>query len=688
MIARNDYSSGKQNKNTCQVIPEATEDRKLLTLPCDNHGNVFNSMLQILMHTSEIVLELDRLFTKYRLSKNKDSLANCLYRLVNSSNSTMDRLKAHTTLLTYFEHSIFEKHLNADDYIFKAFLREVEGEINSALKSYPYYARTEATLGGLYQGLIEENLACGHFKDPAMLHLPFLMLFQNVYENIGAKGNFLEDVFVGSQCQTYQTNCCWQRSYLRRPPLYLGIKISPNVYQRSYSVKTTLRSFQDLERTLQLEYEFHSGVFRTDGERIVAVTRRKLNDKFYVFNEDSSFPIDDLDFLRFCYCPQILFYKLVKKESVTSFSTICSNNNTTLLKTSHNSYNTKCESIAPSPTTIYNTERETKENVAPFRMINVNANIVPSENTIPYPQTLLKFDNRTTNLYGLPNYGNTCFANAVLQILLHIEEFIDGLVEIEYSNPKQCPLLHKFVDLVSYMQLETEHREEIKSAHSSILHHLERFILALKQGKAGVSSEFFLTVLKVLEDETKGLQFQSKKGQKQIPNIRKAFLGETMTQTICHKCQNEDPTPGLLPYLSVTYKNFMNPTFENNLFTNNKTECSECNNKEVEQCAYLTEAPKYLVIWVEYGNNHTIKTYDSDAKLHKTIFLNKGQHLEKLDIAAYEFFGGIFDYSHDGIHDVAIVNVRDNFYKFNDMDVREASKLWETPKLLFYKSRD
>lgn len=181
----------------------------------------------------------------------------------------------------------------------------------------------------------------------------------------------------------------------------------------------------------------------------------------------------------------------------------------------------------------------------------------------------------TENLFGLPNVGNSCFVNSILQVFLNCDLLMEEIDKIELDVPSFLYYLKTLKRLSS-------------SRHKTFLD----FVNFIQQ-KSGFnlrqqndSHEFLVRILDIIEDENK-----------EIYNL---FIGTKVSELKCERCEyknriSEDYN-SLNFYLNTynKFSNLLNAEFECDIIDNCK--CEKCGNTRLINRKYIDKFPKILIV--------------------------------------------------------------------------------------------
>ena len=338
---------------------------------------------------------------------------------------------------------------------------------------------------------------------------------------------------------------------------------------------------------------------------------------------------------------------------------------------------------------------------------------------------------------GLRNIGSTCYMNATLQCLLHVNElivyFIDEypkdqktLNEINKNAPTRGDISRVFFNLVNGVYDEENPKKSKKSIKAKtsfwpfgsgnkdtfspdeFKKTLGKHNIQFRKFEANDSKDLILYLLQTLHEE---LNYFGNKNQrlKYIPNqynifetfshfnynynsnnfskISVLFYGTYLNSTACQTCKNilynfqkfEFISFGLFKYNNKTFNimdGFRDNSMPSLLAGDNQFFCGYCKQlKDAETTCTIFEPPNKLLINLDYGKNKKYKPsrIDFDEEIDITNFVNF-DYKQKFK---YRLLSVCTHYGNSGSsgHYIAFCRNKDNrWYEFNDSSCSECSK--------------
>lgn len=294
---------------------------------------------------------------------------------------------------------------------------------------------------------------------------------------------------------------------------------------------------------------------------------------------------------------------------------------------------------------------------------------------------------------GLPNKGNTCFANAALQCILSTKVLQDHLSTTSSSTQFTSELKSIFVshqsdtiDPSSLLNLvwrnsSVFHPGEQNDAHEFIVYLLDKLHEELKKPYKETQS------LQMTKAEKSWAQYM----EKNYSIVSEEFQGQLKTTLVCQKCEKVKERFEPFMYLSLSIsenRSCIDECLEQfqmeELLTGiNKWYCKNCKELvEARKKSEILRVPNYLIIhFKRFKNQH----HKNCGFVHYTEELNiptavQGQTSFEL-YSKIKHFGVI-----TGGHYIAEAKKTGTWYSFNDSSVNQTNFCPSSDTyLLFYK---
>ena len=360
--------------------------------------------------------------------------------------------------------------------------------------------------------------------------------------------------------------------------------------------------------------------------------------------------------------------------------------------------------------------------------INMNNNI----NNLLSRNNILDF----FPLVGLENVGSTCFMNAILQCLIHIQELSLYFLN-EYPNDEQS-LNNINSESVTRGQLSKAYYDIVKGVdtiskqNNSYNHYrpkkfkeiLGEYNKQFSKYEANDSKDLILYLLQTFHDELNYFGNKKVPGNIQYPDptleanvftyfnftynftnfskISNLFYGTYENIIICSKCHTSYFSFQKFEYISFSTYKYRNQKFnimngfedmesKQRLEGTNQYQCNKCNKLvNAEIYCKIANLPKYLILNIDYGKdkknkvNELIFEHEIDLKKYLSIYFGQNSRYRLISICTHIGKSGS-----TGHYITYCLNKEKNiWYKFNDSlygmcDKYELKK--DSPYLLLYE---
>ena len=354
--------------------------------------------------------------------------------------------------------------------------------------------------------------------------------------------------------------------------------------------------------------------------------------------------------------------------------------------------------------------------------LNTNVNVVNNINKI----------GNIFPLVGLKNIGSTCYMNATLQCLLHVNELITYFIE-EYSKDQQQlakinngvasggDISRAFYNLLCGV-INTNYTNNL-FAPVEFKKTLGMYNPQFKKFEANDSKDLILYLLQTMHEEL-NYYGNVNKYLKYTPNqyniydtynyfitnyntnnfskISLLFYGTYKNTTTCLKCKKELYNFQKFEFISFgmyyyhkkkfnIYDGFKDNSSQNILKGNNKFLCNHCNKlQEAETACKIFEPPQKLLINIDYGKNK--KYQPSQIEFDEIIDITKFVDFDYQQKIRYRLIGVCTHYGDSGASGHYIAFCRntqtDTWYEFNDSNVSKCKneEIYKgSPYLLLYE---
>ncbi len=281
---------------------------------------------------------------------------------------------------------------------------------------------------------------------------------------------------------------------------------------------------------------------------------------------------------------------------------------------------------------------------------------------IPYNSKLVP------NARGIPNCGNSCYYNSLMQSLISCSSFYFELLKLKrnelYMPPYIKLLFDQYFEAVSNSNL-LKPNDDYKFFEHAVS---EKMIAHLKfapntQQDADHALKQIFAQLDIL------------------PNVSRLFMHRYRVESFCHQCEKivkidyqENSSIAVPWHFIFNKKNNSQTPIQNYLLQSQEVHegwtCPVCSSKEQKKkTSYLVMLPEILVLVLDnYKSDEEKRDFDYTDEL---IFpLNKKQFLHYTLVARILHSGGV-----GGGHYTADALRRNGWYKFNDNTVTKLSEL-------------
>ena len=267
---------------------------------------------------------------------------------------------------------------------------------------------------------------------------------------------------------------------------------------------------------------------------------------------------------------------------------------------------------------------------------------------------------------GLPNLGNTCYLNSILQCLRYSKPFVFLLKE--YDGRKETPMMRNFIDLL--------YAGASKTSLNIFVHSLAVNSSEFKLLRQCDAHEFYLYVVDTLY--RKGFKYK---------NVFKGCCQSTVT---CSICNNKSIT--ITPFISLSLQMITNESASVETLLNNyceveslvdKIDCDSCGIKtDSTRQINISETPSMLVIHLKRFKAFVKDT--TPVKINQSLTINGTQYILN---SICNHSGGV-----GSGHYTAACRKRDGTWIMcNDDFLTELSRLpteSPAPYILFYRIKD
>lgn len=205
-------------------------------------------------------------------------------------------------------------------------------------------------------------------------------------------------------------------------------------------------------------------------------------------------------------------------------------------------------------------------------------------------------------VFGLPNIGNSCYLNSVVQMLMTIDDLNDDILDIHTTDP----FIFAYKKLISNTKLSNT-----ESVYNDFVDFKNRFntnsdILAYKDDKTSQEDahEALLSILTLLRNHTK--------------KIETLFKFSTIVQLICCNCDFTTNTKDIFVSFSIPFDSQLNQfnmkkPFEPEYIESHK--CDRCMTNSSVRQEFIYEPPVFFII--------TLNRFDNNKKKIETEYNHK-----------------------------------------------------------------
>lgn len=291
---------------------------------------------------------------------------------------------------------------------------------------------------------------------------------------------------------------------------------------------------------------------------------------------------------------------------------------------------------------------------------------------------------------GLPNFGNTCFANVVIQMIACDKHLTNVICRRSSKRPETKQLVHKLALLLTSLRAQWQSSDQTSEItdNSSTHNYTREFITALQPwfevNAEGDAAELFLFLLEqvepipILDDENDN-------------DILHQITGLYCTTIKCNGCWNvvkrEQSPFRTYELLFHGFEHSIRDMLEASENANRLDRQCKCGSASAEGWTHIVRHPRVLVL------NVIIAGYRLDVPLTKTIHIHSQSSIEII----YNLQAVIVYHSHNGDQDgrgtsghyTTFVHADDGWYHCDDGKVVRQSDLPATAKasILLYRMK-
>ena len=311
------------------------------------------------------------------------------------------------------------------------------------------------------------------------------------------------------------------------------------------------------------------------------------------------------------------------------------------------------------------------------------------------------------SLCGIKNLENTGYINSSLQILIHIPEFIEiimnnryfenNIIKEIYKLFKQILNGERLIDAESFTRYyNLEHNnsqmesliflEDLIREINTLLSYSPRQIYNLFPIKSKMAEEF----MKYFKESEEKINYLINDlfyvyfiHEKYCLNCK--YISYDFDTSLGLKLNFENIKPGGVIYLSDLFMK----NFESRISNKSHIECKKCNNCKITIKNRIVKLPKILIISEQKMYKENAEKIPTRISFPEMIDLRNfvDLNLVKNESTLYEIFGVINNIENtlDKKHYYSEILIKGKWYSFNDACVMEINPKYLSNKILFYK---